>query len=223
MAGMTVIELVPSPEAGTPRTVPTVPTVRTVTNSSSDITTAITSTTVLRSGWPPVSVLDGSSEVALEQEAPATLDPKCGAEATDDPPAAVDTRHRTAALTGLGLVAVSLSLRAILFRHLDPGAPAPDLPVGGWSIAAALFPHGEIGAAAFVAQATILAAGLSAALQTGWFTVLDATGRRGAVALAVAGGLSLVPVVALTLVVAANAAAVALLVAGVVLVLRALA
>lgn len=223
MARVTETELVPTPDAGTPRTV------RTLANASSIITTTTTttSTTVIRSGWPPVSLLDGRSNVALEQNAPVVLDPGSGAEATVsatvDPAIAVDTRHRTAALTGLGLVAISLSVRALLFRHLDPAAPAPDLPVGGWPIAAALFPHGNVGAAAFVAQAAILAAGLSAARQSRWFTELDAAGRRGALALAVAGGLSLVPVVALVLVIAANVAAVALLVAGAVLVIRALA
>lgn len=250
MAGMTVTEVVQSPEAGIP-TIQTVRTVRTV---------RIVTTVVFEPGRLPAADRGSGSTVILEQEAPpaapspiaTTFAPqpegrptpphRCGCNVVLHPAGsqrtptrsglettggvtaepAVDTRHRTAALTGLGLVAVSLSLRALLFRHLDPAAPAPDLLVGGWSIAAALFPQGNVGAAAFVAQATILAAGLSAALQTEWFTELDAAGRRVAVALAVAGGLSLVPVLALTLVIAANAVAVALLVAGAVLVLRAL-
>ncbi len=252
MAGMTVTEVVQSPEAGIP-TIPTIPTVRTVR------TVRIVTTVVFEPGRLPAADRPSGSAVILEQEAaPAAPSPsgttvapqpecrsapphRCGCNVVLRPTgsqrtptrsgldttgggtaeAAVDTRHRTAALTGLGLVAVSLSLRALLYRHLDPAAPAPDLLVGGWSIAAALFPHGNVGAAAFVAQATILAAGLSAALQTNWFTELDAAGRRGAVALAVAGGLSLVPVVALALVIAANVVAVALLLAGAVLVLRA--
>lgn len=246
MTGMTVTEVVQSPEAG----IPTIRTVRTV---------RIVTTVVTEPGRLSAADRRSGSAVIHEQEAPpaapspsgTTFAPqperrptphRCGCNVVLHPAgsqrtptrsglettggvtaeAAVDTRHRIAALTGLGLVAISLSLRALLFRHLDPAAPAPDLLVGGWSIAAALFPHGNVGAAAFVAQATILAAGLSAALQSRWFAELDAAGRRGAVALAVAGGFSLVPVVALTLVIAANVAAVALLLAGGVLVLRAL-